>query len=65
VSKRAKHKWMSWTTAGSQGLLTLLVTRAIEPDTHEEFWRRKLYGQLTALPHLGIEVTRTETGARS
>jgi hypothetical protein len=56
---------MSWTTAGSQGLLTLLVTRAVEPDTHEQFWRRKLYGHLTALPHLGIEVTRTETGARS
>jgi hypothetical protein len=65
VSKRAKHKWMSWTTAGSQGLLTLLVTRAVEPDTHEQFWRRKLYGHLTALPHLGIEVTRSGAGAGS
>ncbi|EQD55918.1 transposase (ISH6), partial [mine drainage metagenome] len=58
VSKRAKHKWMSWTTLGSQGLLTLLVTRAVEPRTHEQFWRRKLYGHLSSLPRLGIEVTR-------
>jgi hypothetical protein len=65
VSKRAKHRWMSWTTAGSQGLLTLLVTRTVEPDTHEQFWRRKLYGHLSALPHLGIEVTRRGTGAGS
>ncbi|MGB6442657.1 MAG: hypothetical protein WBF81_05100 [Thermoplasmata archaeon] len=60
VSKRCKHKWMSWTTRGSQGLLTLLVTRAVEPRTHEQFWRRKLYGDLSPLPHLGIEVTRLE-----
>ncbi len=58
VSKRAKHKCMSWTTRGSQEFLTLLVTRAIEPRTHEQFWRRKLYGHLSSLPHLGIEVTR-------
>jgi hypothetical protein len=32
VSKRCKHKWMSWTTPGSQGLLTLLVTG---PSSHE------------------------------
>jgi hypothetical protein len=25
VSKRAKHKWMSWTTRGSHGLLTLVI----------------------------------------
>ncbi|MGI0128564.1 MAG: ISH6 family transposase [Thermoplasmata archaeon] len=65
VSKRAKHKWMSWTTAGSQGLLTLLVTRAVEPRTHEQFWRQKLYSHLSHLPHLGIEVTRLESGSRS
>ena len=65
VSKRAKHKWMSWTTRGSQGLLTLLVVRAVEPRTHNEFWRRKLYDHLGGLPHLGIEVTRSESGARS
>ena len=40
VSKRAKHKGMRWTTRGSQGLLTLLVTRAVEPRTHEQFWQR-------------------------
>lgn len=59
VSKRAKHKWMSWTTAGSQGLLTLLVTRAVEAHTHDQFWSQKLYGHLAAHPHLGIEVTRS------
>ena len=63
VSKRTKHKWMSWTTQGSQGLLTLLVTRAVEPRTHEQFWRRKLYEHLSALPHLGSEVTRLEGGS--
>ncbi|EQD72092.1 hypothetical protein B1B_04047, partial [mine drainage metagenome] len=63
VSKRCKHKCMSWTTRGSQGLLTLLVTRAVEPRTHEPFWRRKLYGDLSPLPHLGIEVTRLEAGS--
>ncbi len=65
VSKRTKHKWMSWTTQGSQGLLTLLVTRAVEPRTHEQFWRRKLYGHLSPLPHLGIEVTRLAEAAGS
>ena len=45
------------TLAGSQGLLTLLVTRTVEPRTHEEFWRQKLYRHLAPLPHLGIEVT--------
>lgn len=65
VSKRAKHKWMSWTTRGSQGLLTLLVVRAVEPRAHAQFWRRKLYGHLGALPHLGIEVTRLEARPRS
>jgi len=60
VSKRAKHKWMSWTTEGSQGLLTLLVVRAVEPRTHEELWLRKLYGDLSCQPNLGIEVTRLE-----
>ncbi|MGI0151564.1 MAG: ISH6 family transposase, partial [Thermoplasmata archaeon] len=65
VSKRAKHKWMSWTTAGSQGLLPFLVTRAIEPRTHEQFRRRKPYGHRAPLPHLGIEVTRLEGRAGS
>jgi hypothetical protein len=58
VSKRTKHKWMSWTTRGAQGLLTLLVTRSVEPRTHDQFWRAKLYGPLSPRPHLGIEVTR-------
>ena len=57
VSKRCKHKWMSWTTRGSRALLTLLTTRALEPRTHAEFWRKKLYGGLANLPRLGIEVT--------
>ena len=65
VSKRCKHKWMSWTTQGSQGLLTLVVTRALEPRTHEQFWRHKLYRHLSAVPHLGIEVTRLESRAGS
>ena len=57
VSKRCKHMWMSWTTRGSRALLTLLTTRALEPRTHAEFWRKKLYGCLANLPRLGIEVT--------
>ncbi|MGI0128754.1 MAG: ISH6 family transposase [Thermoplasmata archaeon] len=57
VSKRCKHKWMSWTAQGSRALLTLLTTRALEPSTHEQFWRRKLYGRLIRLPQLGIKVT--------
>jgi hypothetical protein len=65
VSKRCKHKWMSWTTQGSQGLLTLLVTQALEPRTHDRFWRHKLYRHLSTLPHLGIEVTRLESRAGS
>lgn len=65
VSQRTKHKWMSWTTRGSQGLLTLLVVRGVEPKTHAQFWRSKLYGHLGALPHLGIEVTLVESRAGS
>lgn len=57
VSKRCKHKWMSWTPHGSRALLTLLTTRALEPRTHEQFWRQKLYGRLIRLPQLGIRVT--------
>jgi len=57
VSKRCKHKWMSWTSRGGQALLTLLVVRTVEPDTHEEFWKRKLYGPGRHPHDLGIKVT--------
>lgn len=63
VSKRCKHKWMSWTTRGSQALLTLLVTRTLEPETHARFFRGKLYGHLSTLRNLGIEVTHSEVGS--
>jgi hypothetical protein len=59
VSKRCKHKWMSWTTSGSQALLTLIVTRALEPDTHDQFFSRKLYGERSSLTDMGIRVTCT------
>ena len=64
VSKRGKHKWMSWTSRGSQALLTLLVVRTVEPDTHESFWKRKLFGASGHLPDLGIKVTSMSAGAR-
>ncbi|MGH9459820.1 MAG: ISH6 family transposase [Vicinamibacteria bacterium] len=57
VSKRFKHKWMSWTSHGGQALLSLLVVRTVEPDTYENFWRRKLFGVREHLPDLGIAVT--------
>jgi len=63
VSKRGKHKWMSWTTHGGQALLTLLVVRTVEPDTHDGFWKRKLFGASGHLPDLGIKVTSTRLGA--
>lgn len=60
VSKRCKHKWMSWTGPGAQALLTLLVVRTVEPDTHDEYWRRKLYGENAKYPDLGVRITRME-----
>lgn len=60
VSKRCKHKWMRWTSRGGQALLALLIVRTVEPDTHDEFWRRKLYGSLAQYPDLGVRITRSE-----
>ena len=57
VSKRCKHKWISWPPRGSRALPTLLTTRALKPRTHEQFCPQKLYGRLIRLPQLGIEVT--------
>lgn len=57
IAKRCKHKWMSWTSRGAQALLALLVTKVIEPDTHESFWHRKLYGALRFLSDLGIRIS--------
>jgi len=61
VSKRCKHKWMTWTTHGGQALLALLVTRTIEPDTYYDFFNRKLFDHLKDLPNLGISITRLGT----
>lgn len=58
VSKRCKHKWMTWTTHGGQALLTLLVVRTVEPGTHDAFWDEKLYGQAAGLRDRGVRVTR-------
>lgn len=65
VGKRAMPRWMSWTTAGSQGLLALLVTRAVKPRTHEPFWRRELFGHLSPRSHRGIEVALRRSRAQS
>ena len=61
VSKRCKHKWMSWTTEGAEALLILLLVRTIEPDTYEKFWNRKLYGAEKPLPGFGISFISLET----
>jgi len=58
VSKRCKHKWMSWTSRGAQALLTLLVVRVVEPDTHAAFWNRKIFGDAYTIPNMGVSITR-------
>jgi len=58
VSKRCKHKWMSWTSHGAQALLTLIIVRTVEPETHDAFWNRKLFGDAANLPNLGVSVNR-------
>lgn len=58
VSKRCKHKWMSWTSHGAQALLTLIIVRTVEPDTHDAFWNRKLFGDACNLPNLGVSINR-------
>lgn len=60
VSKRCKHKWMSWTTDGAEALLVLLVVRTIEPDTYEKFWNQKLYGVEKPVPGFGVSLARLE-----
>lgn len=62
VSKRCKHKWMSWTGRGASALLTFVAVRAIEPETFEAFWRGNLYGANGALPDLGVRITRLGVG---
>jgi hypothetical protein len=56
VSKRFKHKWMTWTERGAQALLSLLLTRIVEPKFYKEFWDRKLYDGLHKLPEMGIQI---------
>lgn len=58
IMKRCKHRWMNWTTEGAQALLTLLVVRTLEPDTYARFFRGKLFGHLSTLPNLGIQITQ-------
>ena len=58
ISKRCKHKWMSWTEQGAQGLITLLVTKIIEPEQYEKFYNRKVYHQEERLPDLGVKITQ-------
>jgi len=58
VSKRFKHKWMSWTEKGAQSLLTLLVVRIIEPSVYRTFWNQKLYGFPNQMADMGVQVTR-------
>ena len=53
VSKRCKHKWMSWTDKGSEALLALLVCRLAEPGTYQDFFHRNLYGPSAHYPDLG------------
>lgn len=58
VSKRFKHKWMSWTEKGAQSLLTLLVVRIIEPGVYRTFFNQKLYGTAHPIPDMGVQVIR-------
>lgn len=60
ISKRCKHKWMTWTTRGGQALLTMLVVRTVEPATHEAWWKHKLYGDRALLSDKGVRVTRLD-----
>jgi hypothetical protein len=60
VSKRCKHKWMSWTSKGALALLTMLVVRTVEPATYQAFWNRKLYGEACPSCDRGVRITRLE-----
>lgn len=62
VSKRCKHKWMSWTDRGSQALLTILIIETVEPDTFDAFWSRKLYGDAPYTPNLGVDISPFRSG---
>ncbi|MHB8586400.1 MAG: ISH6 family transposase [Thermoplasmatota archaeon] len=58
VSKRCKHRWMSWTTKGASALLTLVILRAVEPDTHAHYWRQKLFPNAPMVKDRGVSITQ-------
>ncbi|RZN35305.1 MAG: hypothetical protein EFT35_08600 [Methanophagales archaeon ANME-1-THS] len=37
ISKRAKHKWMRWTTKGLESILNLVLTRYVSEESYEAF----------------------------
>ena len=57
IAARFKHRWMSWTTAGAQALLILLVMRTLEPKEHRRWWDRQLFAGRETLPNLGVTLT--------
>ncbi len=38
ISKRCKHKWMSWSTTGLENILLILLVRYAEPRLYRAFW---------------------------
>ncbi|MBC8462780.1 transposase [Candidatus Bathyarchaeota archaeon] len=40
VSKRAKHRWMSWSSRGLEAILNIILVRYTSEDLYEEFKRK-------------------------
>ena len=43
VSKRCKHKWMSWSTKGLENILTILLIRYAEERFYRAFWHSYIH----------------------
>ena len=47
ISKRCKHKWMSWSTKGLECMLTILLIRYTEETFYRSFWRSYIHPSLS------------------
>jgi transposase-like protein len=43
ISRRCKHKWMSWSTNGLENLLAILLIRYAEERFYREFWQSYIH----------------------
>ena len=47
ISKRCKHKWMSWSTDGLENILSILLIRYAEERFYRAFWQSYIHQSST------------------